>query len=144
MDPAAIVGLVSSAAALAKGCGSAATLLNTLISKYKNAKLAILSMVQGLDTMQLAWSRIGKWAQNQEPDELLEEDDFIGRLRRSLETGYLVMDALNEELLIYKPSRMGLTQRTKVVWNEGTLRTHQERIRDQASSMTLLLQAIHL
>ena len=144
MDPATIVGLVSSAAALAKICGSAATDLNTLVSKYKNAKLAILSMVQALDTMQLAWSRIGKWAQNQAPDALLEEDDFIERLRLSLETGSLVMDALNEELLIYNPVKMGLTQRTKVIWNEGTLRTHRERIRDQASSMTLLLQAIHL
>ena len=101
-------------------------------------------MVQGLDTMQLAWSSIAKWAQNQSPDELMEEDDFIERLRRSLETGSLVMDALNEELLMYKPSKMGLTQRTRAVWNEGTLRSHQERIRDQASSMTLLLQAIHL
>ena len=144
MDPATIVGLVSSAIALATVCGSAAKDLNTLLSEYKNAKLAILSMVQGLDTMQLAWSRIGKWAENQTPDGLLEEDDFIGRLRRSLETGSLVMDALREELLIYRPSRMGLTQRTKVVWNEGTLRSHQERVRDQASSMALLLQAINL
>ncbi|KAK0517484.1 hypothetical protein JMJ35_000639 [Cladonia borealis] len=144
MDPATIFALVSSAVSLATLCGSAAKDLKTQVSKYKNAKLAILSMVQGLDTMQLAWSRIGNWAQNQAPAELLEEDDFIGRLRRSLETGSLVMNALNEELLIYKPSKMGLTQRTKVVWNEGTLRIHQERIRDQALSMTLLLQAIHL
>ena len=144
MDPATIVGLVSSAVTLATVCGSAANDLNTLFSRYKNAKLAILSMVQGLDTMQLAWSRIGQWAENQTPDGLLEEDDFIGRLRRSLETGSLVMDALREELLIYKPSKMSLTKRTQLVWNEGTLRSHQERIRDQASSMTLLLQAINL
>lgn len=144
MDPATIVGLVSSAVTLATICGSAAKELHSLVSKYTNAKLVILSMVQGLDTMQLAWSRIGKWAENQTPDGLLEEDDFIGRLRRSLETGSLVIDALREQLLIYKPLKMGLTQRTKVVWNEGTLRSHQERIRDQASSMTLLLQAINL
>ena len=144
MDPATILGLVNSAVALATICGSAAKDLNTLVSKYKNAKLAILSMVQGLDTMQLAWSMIGKWAQNQTPDGLLEEDDFIERLRRSLETGSLVMDALREELLIHKPLKMGLTQRTKVVWSEDTLRSHQERIRDQASSMTLLLHAINL
>ena len=144
MDPVTIVGLVSSAAALATLCGSAAKDLNTLVSKYKNSKLAILSMVQGLDTMQLAWSRIGKWAQNQTSDELLEQDDFIGRLRQSLETGSLVMDALNEELLIYKTLKIGLIQRTKVVWNEGTLRTHQELIQFQASSMAILLQAIHL
>lgn len=144
MDPASIVSLVSSAVQLATLCGSAAKDLDTLVSKYKNAKLAILSMVQGLDTMQLAWSRIGQWVQNETPDVLLEKDDFIGRLQRSLETGSLVMDALKEELLIYKPLKMGLTQRTKVVWNEGTLKSHQERVRDQASSMTLLLQAIQL
>ena len=144
MDPATIVGLVSSAVTLATVCGSTAKDLYTLGSKYKHAELAILSMVQGLDTMQLAWSRIGKWAENQAPDGLLEDDDFIERLRRSLETGSLVMDALKEELLTYKPLKMGLTQRTKVVWNEGTLRSHQERIRDQASSISLLLQAIRL
>ena len=144
MDPATIVGLVSSAVTLATVCGSAANDLKTLLSKYKNAKLAILSMVQGLDTMQLAWSGIGQWAENQTSHGLLEEDDFIGRLRRSLETGSLVMDALREELLIYKPSKMSLTKRTQLIWNEGTLRSHQERIRDQASSMTLLLQAINL
>ena len=144
MDPGTIVGLVSSAVELAMACGSAAKDLNALASKYKNAKLAVLSMVQGLDTVQLAWSRIGKRAQNQTLDGLLEEDDFIGRLQRSLETGSLVMDALREELLIYKPLEMGVTQRTQVVWNEGTLKSHQERIRDQASSMTLLLQAINL
>lgn len=144
MDPATIVGLVSSALTLATICGSAAKDLNALISKYKNARLAILSMVQGLDIMELAWSRIGTWAEYQTPDGLLEEDDFIGRLRRSLETGSLILDALKEELLIYNLPKMGLTQRTKVVWNESTLRSHQERIRDQASSMTLLLQAIHL
>ena len=144
MDPVTLVGLVSSAVTLATICGSATKDLHTLGSKYKNAKLAILSMAQGLDTMQLAWSKISIWAQYQTPDGLLEEDDFIGRLRRSLETGSLVLDALKEELLIYKPLKMGFAQRTKAVWNEGALRSHQERIRDQASSMTLLLQAINL
>ena len=54
MDPVTIFGLVSSAVQLATLCGSAVKDLNALVSKYKNAKLAILSMVQALDTMQLA------------------------------------------------------------------------------------------
>jgi hypothetical protein len=144
MDPATIVGLVSATVNLAMDCGSAAKDLIGLVSRYQNAKLTILSMSQGLESMQLAWSRIGTWAQDLTPDELASDLTFMQQLGRLLETGNLVMDALKEELLVYSVQEMSFKQRTRMIWNENALQAHQSRVRDQAASTTLLLQAIQL
>lgn len=144
MDPASIVGLVGASIDLAMKCGSVARNLNEIAAKYKYARLTILSMVQGLETIQLAWSRIGEWSQSRVPAELAQDVEFMQTLERLLETGTLVMETLEEELMVYNTDDMGFTQRTKVIWNENTFQSHQSRIRDQASSMMLLLQAIQL
>ena len=54
------------------------------------------------------------------------------------------MDALKEGLLVYGVQEMSFKQRTRIIWNEKALQAHQSRVRDQAASMTLLLQAIQL
>ena len=97
-------------------------------------------MVQNLDIMQLAWDRIGVWSK----DVISTDDTFTQRLNRFLETGALVLDALEEDLQSYDASNMTFSQRSRLVWNETTLQGHQTRIRDQAQSMSLLLQAIQL
>lgn len=142
MDPVTIVGLVEGSISLALQCGSVAKSLNNLTGQYRYAKLTISTMVQNLDIMQLAWDRIGAWSKNYRP---AENDGFTQRLERFLETGSLVLDALEEDLKSYDVSDMKtFTQRARLVWNENILEGHQNRIRDQAQSMTLLLQAIQL
>ena len=86
MDPATLVGLVSATVSLAMNCGSAAKDFMRLASKYQNAKLTILSMSQALENMQLAWSRIGTWAQDWTPDEIAGDLAFMQQLGRLLET----------------------------------------------------------
>ncbi len=144
MDPASIVGLVSGFIDLAMKCDSVARNLSEIAAKYKYARLTILSMVQGLETIQLAWSRIGEWSQSRVPAELAQDVEFMQTLERLLETGTLVMETLEEELMVYNTDDMAFTQRTKVIWNENTFQSYHSSIRDQASSMMLLLQAIQL
>lgn len=141
MDPVSIVGLIEGSISLAVQCGSVAKRLNDLAGKYKNAKLTISTMVQNLDIMQLAWKRIGTWSEDHVP---IEDDDFTQRLQRFLETGFLVLDALEEDLRSYDVSKMTFGQRSRLVWNENTLQGHQGRIRDQAQAMSLFLHAIQL
>ena len=141
MDPVTVVGLVEGSISLAVQCGSAAKSLNGLVGQYKHAKLTISTLAQNLDIMQLAWDRIGAWSKTYVPT---DNDGFTQRLERSLETGHLVLDALDEELKSYDASYMTFGQRSRLVWNETTLQGHQNRIRDQAQSMSLLLQAIQL
>lgn len=137
MDPVTIVGLVEGSIGLAVKCGSVAKSLNSLVGQYKYAKLTVSTMVQNLDIMQLAWDRIGAWSKDYMPT---DSEDFTQRLERSLETGSLVLDALEEDLQSYDVSSMTFGQRSRLVWNETTLQGHQSRIQ----SMSLLLQAIQL
>ena len=142
MEPVTIVGLVEGSISLAIQCGSVAKSLNSLAGQYKHANLTISTMVQNLDIMQLTWDRIGAWSKNYMPTD--DDDGFTQRLRRFLETGSLVLDALEEDLRSYDVSNVTFTQRSRLVWNESVLQGHQNRIRDQAQSMSLLLQAIQL
>ena len=142
MDPVTIVGLVEGSISLAVQCGSVAKSLNSLAGQYKHAKLTISTMVQNLEIMQLAWNRIGAWSKNHVPTD--DDDGFTERLEGFLQTGCLVLDALQDDLTSYDVSKVTFTQRSRLVWNEKTLRDHQNRIRDQAQSMSLLLQAVQL
>ncbi|KAK0513045.1 hypothetical protein JMJ35_005062 [Cladonia borealis] len=144
MDPASIIGLVDASLNLAIKCASTLKRLNTIASQYKNARLTILSMVQNLDSLQLAWNRISVWSKSYVPDQDAAENGLIERLERFLETGALVMEALDEDLSTYDPDNLSLTDRSRLIWNGQGLQDHQNRLRDQATSMTLLLQAIQL
>lgn len=141
MDPVTIVGLVEGSISFAVKCGSVAKSLNNLAGKYQYANLTISTMVQSLDIMQVAWDRIGAWSKTSPP---MDDDDLTQRLKMFLQTGSLVLGALEEDLQSYDLSRMTLSQKSRIVWNENLLQGHQTRIRDQAQSMSLLLQAIQL
>ena len=144
MDPASIIGLVDASLDLAIKCASTLKRLNTIASQYNYARLTILSMVQNLDSLQLAWNRISVWSKSYVPDQNAAENGLIERLERFLETGALVMEALDEDLSTYDPDNLSLTNRSRLIWNGQELQDHQNRLRDQATSMTLLLQAIQL
>ena len=54
------------------------------------------------------------------------------------------MEALEEEVRPFDLEHLSFGQRSKFKWNEVTIQTLQTCVRDQAISMTLLLQAIQL
>ena len=144
MDPASIVSIIEGSLSLALQCGNAARHLYDMASQHRNAKITLVSMSQNLDTMQLAWSRIGDWSHDQYIKAALETADFWLRLERSLEAGTLVLNALGEDLVVFDTRRLNFSRRTRLMWNQGVFEAHQSRIRDQASSMSLLLQTIQL
>lgn len=141
MDPVTTIGIVEGSISLAVKCGSVAKSLKCLAGQYKYAKLTTSTMVQNLDIMNFAWDRIGVWSKDFMP---MDDNAPTQRLERFLETGSLVLDALEEDLKSYDVSRMTFTQRSRLVWNENIFQGHQNRIRDQAQSMGLLLQALQL
>lgn len=101
-------------------------------------------MVQGLDTIQLAWSQFGDWSQKYILETAGDGEVLLQRLQRSLENGIIIMDALEGDLKPYQSNNLSFMQRSKAIWNENTLRGHQDRISHQALAMTCLLQAIQL
>lgn len=144
MDPFSLASLVESSIGLAMQCASVGKRLNNIAGQYKHAKINVESMLQNLETMQLAWECLEQWSKDYLPNQGSENEKFVQRLGRLLEAGTRVMDALEEELSGYDTNQLNFAQRSRLVWKEDTLRAHQSRIRDQASSMTLLLQAIQL
>ena len=143
MDPVTIVQIVEGSLSLALQCGHATKTLNDIAAKYRYAELTIISMVQGLDTIQLAWNQIGDWSQRYVP-KTAGDSEFLERLQRSLHNGFIIMDALERDLKPYQTKHLSFMQRSKAVWNENTFRAHQERISYQVVAMTCLLQAIQL
>jgi len=88
--------IVAGSASLALRCASVSKSLYDLATKYKRINLTILSVVQSLDTIQVAWSRIGKrslpysqqsdcWIEDVEDH--INDSGFLQRLERSLEVG---------------------------------------------------------
>ncbi|KAL8820176.1 MAG: hypothetical protein Q9191_007569 [Dirinaria sp. TL-2023a] len=150
MDPVSIFAIVEGAGGLAIKCISLAKTLSDISGKFREARLTILSMVQNLEIVQLAWERIDKWSQKYLRDgieALCEEDEkLFKRLETSLHVGNLVMEALEEDLLPFqrKLDRLGLRGKASIVWSESTLNAHQDRLGHQVQAMTCLLQTIQL
>ena len=144
-DPATIFGIVSGAAGLVLQCAKVAKTLGDLAEKHKNAQITILSIIQEIEIIEAAWKRTGEWSH--EVDEgTLANSDLLQRLDRSLEVGQIIMSALEEDIASYRSKSESLSffQRSKVVWNEGQLQAHQQRIRGQVGAMAFLLQVLNL
>lgn len=150
MDPASIVAIVQGASSLALKCVGLAKTLNDVASKYKQSRLAVLSIVQHLEVVQLAWERIDKWSriylQDGTQADCDEDDRLFKRLQTSLDVGYLVMEALEGDLLPFQHQldNLGLRGKTRIVWSESVLNAHQDRLGHQVRAMTCLLQTIQL
>jgi len=141
-DPLSIVSVIEGSLSLILQCGNVVKTLNDIAGKYKHAKLSILSMVQEVNTIELAWSRIRGWAQNHADN--TSDTELFERLDRSLECGTLVMSALQQDLSEYTTAAMGFKLRSRAAWNEQALQDHPHRIRGQAIAMSLLLQVLEL
>ena len=61
-----------------------------------------------------------------------------------LETGNLVIEALQHDFQAYNVDHLSFSKRSKLIWNETNLQGHKSRIQDQALSMSLFLQAVNL
>lgn len=143
-DPISIISLVEGSLGLMMQCGNVAKSLHDLAGRYKQAKITLLSMVQELDTIKMAWSRIREWSQVH--GAAGTDSKFCDRLSQSLECGALVLSALEQDLAGFDMTNetFGFRRRSKVMWNDQALKDHQNRVRGQVSAMTLLLQALEL
>ena len=144
MDPISVAGIVESSLGLGLQLGNAAKTLSDIAGKYKNAKLTVKSLAQNLDILQFTWTQIGQWFETYAEDESLNDGDLVKRVTGFLETGTMVMEAFEKDLLVYDIENLNFAQRSNLVWNENNLQGHQIRIRDQTLTMSLFLQAVKL
>lgn len=144
MDPISLLTVVDGSMGLIGKCFKVVKDLYDLTARYKHAELTILSMIQELDTVQLAWERISAKIYTCSVDDI--EPEILRRIDRSLKCGLLVMSALEQDLASYADSAksFGSRQRLRSIWDNSTFQDHLDRIRGQAQSMLLLLAVVHL
>ena len=145
MDPTTILSVVNVSAGLTIKCGNVIRALYELAQRYKQAELTILSVIEECHTIQLAWTRIEKWAA-QHLDGSEEHDELLERLKLSLYTGQLVMCALEKDLSSMQntPQFSNFRRRTKIIWNEKVIQDHRSRLHGQIGALTLLLEVLSL
>ncbi|KAF2871088.1 hypothetical protein BDV95DRAFT_607370 [Massariosphaeria phaeospora] len=143
MDAVSVFSVISASASLAKTCVSVVKALHDLAETYKHAELAIFSISEDCEMVQLAWGHIETWAKTQAP---LPTSTFVlDRLLRSVQSGQLIMSALEEDIATAQQMKPGIfRRRMNVIWNEKVFQDHQNRIRGQVAALTLLLEVIKL
>ena len=143
-DPISVISLVEGSIGLVLQCGSVAKTLSDMIAKFRTAEVAITSLIQEVETIQFAWSRIKGWSEDHA--EAATDSQFVQRLEKSLECGTLILSAIEQDLADYKDraDNASFVRRSKMAWNERAFLDHQHRVRGQVQAMTLLLQVSQL
>ncbi|KAI4103194.1 MAG: hypothetical protein L6R37_003948 [Teloschistes peruensis] len=146
MDPVSILGLITTAGTIASAITRTIRDLSDLRAQYTDADLRVRLLIKELSTIKSSLTQINDWAH------FLDTTDNQAELRDALQVALdgveLAMGALAEEVqkLVPDPSAtsrvdMGYRQRTRYVWNEDTMKEHENRLRAQVSALQLLLQA---
>ena len=143
-DPISVISLLEGSIGLVVQCGSVAKTLSDMIAQFKHAEVALMSLIQEVETIQFAWSRIKEWSE--EHAEAATDSQFVQRLKKSLQCGTLVLSALEQDLADYKHTAdtASFKLRSKMVWNERAFLDHRNRVRGQVQAMTLMLQVSQL
>ena len=125
-DPLSIFAIVEGASGLALICIGVAKTLNDIALEYKHSKISVLSMIQNLEIVRLAWERIKIWYRtctelNQFEAHYEEDDGLFKRPQIPLDVGLLVMEALEDDLSPFRNQDFGLRGKAQVIWNETAL-----------------------
>ncbi len=156
-DPISIFSVIGGSAALVLQFAKVVNDLRTLADRYKRAESMIESMTSHLSTIQWAWRRIETTLEKWTHDGVIWQDDnteLFMQINRSLKGGSLVISALAEDLQpfleqsgsppTYRQRGSRSWKRVRITWNDQTFKDHQERIRDQVSSMNLLIAIMQM
>ena len=87
MDSVTVVSIIEGSISLIVRCSGVVSSLKDLASKFKQTKLTLLSMIQEVDTIESAWSRIKDWSQVHAG--AMTDLKFTERLAQSLEYNHV-------------------------------------------------------
>ncbi|KAL8687748.1 MAG: hypothetical protein Q9218_006172 [Villophora microphyllina] len=146
MDPVSILGLIATAGTIANAITKTIRDLSQLRDQYTDADVRVRLLIKELSTVKSSLTQINDWAH------FLDTSNNQVELRDALQVALdgveLAMGALAEEVQKSVPDQssssrvdMGFRARTRYIWNEATMKEHENRLRAQVSALQLLLQA---
>jgi len=148
MDPASIVGIVASAASLAKLALETATYLVGLKDSFNQMELHLLDLASRCQTLDIAWRRVHVWA-SASASNGAEEGMIFDQLRISYEASNIILNAINADIKKVATAgksswRLSPKSKTRVLLHEKSLAAHGERVNAQINSLNLLLSTAQL
>ncbi|KAJ5873529.1 uncharacterized protein N7473_013402 [Penicillium subrubescens] len=148
MDPVTAFGLFSGAIQVLQAIASTVGGLRQLTGKLREADFTIQSLIQELACIRTAltslkeWLRIHRSGSGRDGPKF---DELDQDLAIAMDGCRVIMDVLSYEVfeLVQSAEESGginFKTRMKIVWNEDTMRGHQEKLRAQVQALQLLLQ----
>ena len=146
--PVSMFSFIGGAAALAAGCGRTIHYLYEIQCNHRQVSPIILSIAQELATIQCAWTFVQTMLEQRQSEDNMNPELLL-QLNQTIRIGRQILAFLNDELssctaLPMNPQEYGFRQRTRTIWNERRLKNHQDRIRGQIMSMSLLISLLRL
>lgn len=137
-------GLISGGVQVAQAITSTIHGLNQLRGKFQDADLTIRSLIQELNCIDAALASLREWARLNGNSGALPEE-YIRDLAVAMDGCRVIMEVVSHDVsTLVQGSRedaiMGIRTRIRVIWNEETMRGHQEKLHSQVMALQLLLQ----
>ncbi|ETI28939.1 hypothetical protein G647_01391 [Cladophialophora carrionii CBS 160.54] len=152
MDPGSILGLLGSAGAITACIVGTLKDLTDLRAKFAVADTNIKLLKSELTAIKSALDRIHDWAKYNLEEDQTQAPKLGEGLGAILEGCRVAMEVLAEDVAdLLNPNtleqgqshlRLGFRDKTRLIWHEGALRDHQERLSRQTGALHLLLTAI--
>lgn len=146
MDPASAFGIVTGSIQTVQIIAQTLQGLWVLRGKFTDADRTINSLISQLKTIQSAITQLHEWAKSTTRGSP-QHDDFLDSLDVAVDGCHAVMEVLSEEVAKlthgipnFDTGPLGIRARMRIVWNEPSMRDHEQRLQAQVLAMQLLLQ----
>lgn len=144
MDPVSAYGVFAGVVQVLQAIGATVQGLNQLYGKFRDADLTIHSLVQELNCIESALASLGEWTRINSTN-APKTEEYHESLAIAMKGCWVIMDVVSRDVseLVRSTQIDGLTgfcARLRVVWNEGIMKGHQEKLHAQVNALQLLLQ----
>jgi hypothetical protein len=147
MDPATFIGTLASAGAIVAAITRVAHTLARLRGRFQEADLTLRLLLAELSAVKAALVQIEDWANFNSSNGPVQEELATG-FSMSLDGCQIAVDLLGEEVTrLYSGfgnSEDDFGARMRTVWNESSMKDHQQTLHGQISALQLLLQAVQM
>ncbi len=148
MDPVTAFGLFSGAIQVLQAIASTAGGLRQLTGKLREADFTIQSLIQELACIRTALTSLKEWLhihRNGSGRDGPKFSELHQDLAVAMDGCRVVMEVLSCEVFelvqsVEESGGVNFRARMRIVWNDDTMRGHQEKLRAQVQALQLLLQ----
>jgi hypothetical protein len=147
MDPVTFIGTLSATGAIVAGITKVAHKLSTLRGRFHEADTTLGLLIVELSAVKGALGQVDDWANFGSTNNPVSED-LAEAFELSLEGCRTAVSLLEEEVVTLTNAFLAedddFMARARTVWNESTIKDHQQKLHGQILALQLLLQTVQV